>query len=104
TGCASLDASTTQYVGAPRFEATDASRVRVLRSEPTKPHDKLGEIEVDASINPAPPVEEIETKLRAEAAKLGADAVVVVFDRTVPSAAYVTGPYWGRSVETVSDR
>jgi hypothetical protein len=49
-----------------------------LRSEPTRPNDRLGEIMIDASTDPAPPLTEVEAKLRKEAAKLGADAVVVV--------------------------
>ena len=42
--------------------------------------------------------------LCAAAAKLGADAVVVVYDRVQPTAAYVSGPWWGRSIETISGR
>ena len=59
---------------------------------------------VDASTDPAPPVTEIERKMVEAAAKMGANAVVVVLDRVQPVAAYVTGPWWGRSVESVSGR
>jgi len=102
--CATVDVTTTQYVGAPRFQPTEPTAVQILRTEPTAPHDRLGEIMVDASTEPAPPISEIEEKLCKAGAKLGADAVVVVYDRIQPTAAYVSGPWWGRSVETVSGR
>jgi hypothetical protein len=102
--CATIDATTTQYVGAPHPAATDAATVQILRAPPARPHDRLGEIVVDASIDPAPPIEKVEQRLREEAAKIGADAVVVVLDRVQPVAAYVTGPWWGRSVDTITGR
>ena len=42
--------------------------------------------------------------LRKAAAKLGADAVVVVSDSTQVTGAYVTGPWYGRSIERVVGR
>ncbi|MGC4075020.1 MAG: hypothetical protein QM760_21475 [Nibricoccus sp.] len=41
----------------------------------------------------------MEDKLRSEGAKLGADAVVIVYDRVQPIGAWVTGGYWNRSVD-----
>ena len=35
---------------------------------------------------------------------MGADAAVVVYDKTQTTGAYVTGPWWGRSVQTVQGR
>ena len=64
----------------------------------------MGDILVDASTDPAPPIEKIEAKLRDEASKLGADAVVVVYDRVQPTAAYVSGPLWDRSIQAVTGR
>src|SRR5262245_8293645 len=86
---ATVDATTTQDIGAPRFPPSDPARVQILRVEPQRAHDRLGDIVVDASTDPAPPIEKIEAKLRDEASKLGADAVVVVYDRVQPTAAYV---------------
>jgi hypothetical protein len=103
-GCATVSATSTQYVGAPHPPPTDPAAVQIMRTEPTRPHDRLGEIVVDASTDPAPPITDVEAKLRSEASKLGADAVVVVLDRVQPVAAYVTGPYWGRSIETITGR
>ena len=102
--CASVDAQTTAYVGVEHPEPTLPNEVQVLRTEPTRPHVRLGEILVDASVDPAPPITEVEQKLREEGAKLGADAVVVVYDRIQPVAAYVTGPLWSRDIETIQGR
>ncbi|MNH38205.1 hypothetical protein D3C79_992010 [compost metagenome] len=65
---------------------------------------RLGEIVVSASTEPAPSATEIEQKLREEAAKIGGDAVVVVYDRIQPVAAYVSGPLWSRDIEAVEGR
>jgi hypothetical protein len=69
-----------------------------------RPHVRLGEIVIDASTEPAPPVTEVEAKLRAEAGKLGADAVVVVVDRVQPVGAFVSGPWFGRDVDVFKGR
>ena len=69
--CASVDATSTPYVGAPHPAPTDATTVQILRSEPTKQHDRLGEVVVDASVDPPPPITDVEAKLRGEAAKMG---------------------------------
>jgi hypothetical protein len=102
--CATIDATTTQYVGAPHFPPSNPATVEILRSEPIRPHERLGEIVVDASTEPAPPIAEVEDKLRAEAAKLGADAVVVVLDRVQPVGAFVSGPWFGRDVDVIKGR
>jgi hypothetical protein len=86
------------------FRPAIRRKYRSCAPEPTRPHDRLGEITVDASTDPAPPIEKVEDKLRAEAAKLGADAAVVVYDRIAPIGAYVTGPWWGRNLDTISGR
>ena len=102
--CSSVDSQTTQYVGAPHFAPSDPKTVEIMRSEPKQPFDQLGEIVVDASVEPAPPIAEIEQRLREEAAKLGASAVVVVFDRVQPNGAYVTGGWYTRSVQVTEGR
>ncbi len=99
--CATIDATTTQFVGAPHFRPSDPARVEILRGEPPRAHDRLGEIIVDVSTDPPPPIEKVEAKLRSEASKLGADAVVVVSDRVQAVGAYVFGPPRERGLETV---
>lgn len=103
-GCSSIDARTTEYVGAPHASPTNAATVEVLRSEPTRPHVRLGEIVVDATVDPAPPITEVEQKLREQAASIGGDAVVVVYDRIQPVSAFVSGPLWDRDIRAIDGR
>jgi hypothetical protein len=102
--CASIDATTTQYVGAPRFGPSDPKTVQILRDAPKQPHDRLGEVVLDVPTEPGPPVEEIEQRLREEAAALGATGVVVVFDRMQPVGAFVSGGWYTRTVDVVEAR
>jgi hypothetical protein len=102
--CATIDAISTQYIGAPRPAPTDPAQVAIVHAVPTQPHDGLGEIIVDASTSPAPPVEDVEGRLRAEAARMGADAVLIVVDRIQPIGTYVYGSYWGPSFQPVTGR
>lgn len=76
--CATVDAQTTAYVGVEHPAPTLASEVQILRVAPTRPFVRLGEILIDARVDPAPPITQVEEKLREQAATLGADAVVVV--------------------------
>lgn len=103
SACATVDAQTTAYVGVEHPAPTLPSEVQVLRVEPTRSNVQLGEILIDASIDPAPPITQVEQKLREEAAKLGADAVVV-YDQIQPVAAYVSGPLWSRDINTIQGR
>ncbi|KPG89227.1 hypothetical protein AEQ67_33040 [Pseudomonas sp. RIT-PI-q] len=103
-GCATVDAQTTAYVGVEHPAPTLASEVVVLRTEPLRPHIRLGEVLIDASVEPAPPITEVEQKLREESAKLGGDAVVVVYDHIQAVGAYVRGGVWSRDVETIEGR
>lgn len=82
--CAYVDATTTQYVGVPRFPPGDPKAVQVLRGEPMQPHERLGEILLDISVDPPPEIGEIEQRLKEEAAKWGANAVFVVRDQVMP--------------------
>jgi len=103
-GCATVDAETTAYVGVEHPAPTLPSEVAVLRSEPLRPHIRLGEVLIDASVDPAPPITEVEQKLREEAAKLGGDAVVVVYDHIGRVGTYVNGPLWARDTRAIEGR
>ena len=103
TGCNTVSTSHTQDIGGPKYPPSDPSSVQILRTEPTRPHVRLGEVQAEPS-SESVDVTLIEAALRKEAAKLGADAAVVVADRTQVTGAYVTGPWWGRSVDTVQGR
>ena len=70
--------------------------------EPRRPHEKLGEVYLEPSGNPA--VAEMEQAIRTEAAKLGADAAVLVYDRTKRIGTVYQGPWWARSSYAVYGR
>ena len=103
TGCQMVSTSHTQEIGGPKFPPSDPTQVQILRTEPTRPHVRLGEVKAEPS-SESTDASLIEAALRKEAAKLGADAAVVVCDRTQTTGAYVTGPWWGRYIETVQGR
>jgi len=79
-GCAYVEATTVPYVGVPKYEPVDPASVQVLASEPKERHDRLGEVVLYASADPAPAPADIEKRFREEAAKWGANAVYVVRD------------------------
>ncbi len=66
------------YPGVPRFRPTDPDRVELLRREPRQDHIQLGEIWVRP--DPGMRGREVEGILRERAARMGADAVVIVED------------------------
>jgi hypothetical protein len=95
-GCSFVSVETKQYLGVPLYSPTDPASVEILRAEPQRPHEQLGEITLEPTGEP--PVAEIEQKLRIAAAKLGANAAVLVADRTMRMGAMATGPRYGRQV------
>lgn len=103
TGCQSVATTHMQTIGAPHFPPSDPVQVEILRKEPTRAHVRLGEVKAMPSTE-STDATKIEDALRKEAAKLGADAVVVVADRTQVTGAVVTGPWWGRSLEATEGR
>jgi len=103
TGCQTVSVSCTQDIGGPTFPPTEPATVEILRTEPTRPHVRLGEVRAEPS-NEDVSAARIEEALRKEAAKLGANAAVVVYDHTQVTGAYVTGPWYGRSIETIQGR
>ena len=103
TGCQTVSVHSTEDTGAADYPASDPEKVQILRTEPTRPHERLGEVRAEPS-DESVSAEKIEKALRKAAAKLGADAVVVVSDRTQVTGAYVTGPWYGRSIEQIDDR
>lgn len=103
TGCNTITTNTTQYVGVAKFPPSDPAKVEVLRTEPTRPHTRLGEVRAEPP-STSTDVVKIEAALRQNAAKLGADAVVVVLDRVQVTGAYVVGRWYDRSVESIKGR
>ncbi|HNQ87109.1 MAG TPA: hypothetical protein PKM73_00590 [Verrucomicrobiota bacterium] len=104
TGCTSLQTRTMPYVGAPRLAPTDPATIVILHAPPAGEHERLGEVTVDASVDPSPPMEKIEAALRTRAAALGANAVFIVHDSIQPVGYYTWGPWWSPSVSSIPGR
>ena len=102
SACSTVSVESKRYLRVPMVAATDPAKVEILRHEPRRPHDRLGEVALSPSGNP--PVSEMEAALRSEAARLGADAVVLVQDKTRRMGSFVTGPWWARSHTPVLQR
>ena len=103
TGCQTVSITNNQEIGGPTFAPTDPATVEILRTEPTRPHVRLGEVRAEPSSEDVS-VTKIEEALRKGAAKMGANAAVVVYDHTQVTGAYVTGPWYGRSLERIEGR
>jgi hypothetical protein len=103
TGCNTVSISSHQYLGGPNFPPTDPLQVQILRTQPTQPHMQLGQVQAEPSSSSVSK-QEIEQALQKAAAKMGANAVVIVADRTQIMGAVVSGPLFARSVDTISGR
>lgn len=96
TSCNTVSVQSKQYLGVPTYPSTDPLSVQILRQPPTTPNIRLGEITIEPQGNPT--TQAMESKLQNAAAKMGANAVVIVADRTMVTGATVMGPWWGRTV------
>ena len=94
SGCATVNVSSERYIGVPQAAPTNPASVEILRKEPTRPHVQVGEVFLSPS--PDTSVDSIEKALRTESARLGADAAVVVHDRTKRVGTYISGSWWVR--------
>lgn len=103
TGCNTVSTTNTQYIGGPVYAATDPAQIQILRTMPTRPNVRLGEVRAEPSSDSVG-VPQIEEALRKSAAKMGADAVVIVYDRTQVTGAVVTGPWFGRTIQQTVGR
>lgn len=103
TGCNTVSINSNEYLGLPAYSPTDPAQVQILRQEPARPHVQLGEVRAEPSSDNVGAAK-IETALRTSAARMGANAVVIVYDRTQVTGAMVSGPWFGRSVQTISGR
>ena len=103
TGCKTVSVSSIEYLGGPTYAPSNPAQIEILRTPPTRPHVRLGEITAEPSSDSVSP-QQIEAKLRQSAAKMGADAVVIVSDRTQVTGAVVTGPMFGRTIQQTTGR
>jgi hypothetical protein len=103
TGCNTVSVNSNQYLGVQTYPPSNPAQIQILRREPTRSHVQLGEVRAEPSSDSVG-AQKIETSMRDAAAKMGADAIVIVFDRTEVTGAMVTGPWYGRSVQTITGR
>jgi hypothetical protein len=101
-GCSFVSTRVQPYLGDPMFPPTDPAQVAILRSEPTRPHHRLGEVFVEPSGDPT--AAQYEQALREGGAKMGAEAVVVVYDRMQVLGTVLTGPWWAPSASPIVGR
>ncbi len=92
-GCASITERTHAYLGTPIYPPTSPATVQILSAQPQRPVERLGEVML--SVSGKPRREKLEGKLKAAAAGLGADAAVVVSDRTHIFPIVYYGDWWG---------
>jgi hypothetical protein len=103
TGCNTVSTRTTPYVGVPSYPPTDPATIEITRVQPTQPHVRIGEIVCEpSSLNT--PVPKIEAKLKLAGAKLGANAVVIVVDRTQSVGAVMMGSWYSSHVSSIIGR
>ena len=104
TGCNTVSIRTTQALGVPTYAPNlNPASIPILTTPPARTHVRLGDIQAEPSSDSVS-APQITTSLQKAAAKLGADAVVIVYDRNQVLGAWVSGPWWGRSVQTYSGR
>jgi hypothetical protein len=103
TGCNTVSINSNQYLGGPMYAATDPASVQILRTPPVRPHVRLGEITAEPSSDNVG-VQKIEAALQKAAAKMGANAVVIIYDRTQVTGAFINGPWYGRTIERTEGR
>ena len=95
TGCNIVSVQSKQYLGVPSYPPTDPATMQILQAQPTTPNVKLGEITLQPQGNAAKA--ELEKKLAVAAAKMGANAVVIVQDQTMVFGTTIMGPWWSQT-------
>jgi len=88
-GCSSVETKSFRMLGAPDEPATDPAKVEILQGATLRPHITLGRIEAVPQGNPDN--EAIEEAVRKEAAKLGADAVIINYQGEAPRGFSISG-------------
>ncbi len=79
--CATNPVRVLPRVGVPMYPPTEPGTILVLREEPARPFEILGQIIIEPEA--VLPASDIERMLRQEAARMGADAVVIVSNMTM---------------------
>jgi hypothetical protein len=100
--CTAVNSNAMRYLGAANYYPSNPATVEILRTKPTRPHERLGEIVLDTWTEPGPQAGEVEARLREEAAQLGAHAAVVVYDDVLGAGADTSGTWWYRGPYSVN--
>ena len=95
-GCGSVSSHSMMYAAVPRYPASNPEKIEILQHEPARRHQRLGEVFVDTSEDPMQ--SRVDSTLREEAARLVADAVFLVVDRSRVTSYVTVDPFWGRRV------
>ena len=99
-GCGKkISVTTNPYPQGQKYAPTGAVVVAILRSEPTRPHVRLGEVQVEPHVKQSQA--ELEEALQEGAAQMGADAAVVVSDPAKLIGGTASSSWWGRGVAPV---
>jgi len=101
-GCGSVAVRTVRFTEVPPYPPTYPDLVQVLRAAPMRPHARLGEVYVEPEGDAS--ADAIEAGLQKGAAPLGADAVVIVADRTLKMGALVETSWAKRDLLLTPDR
>lgn len=102
-GCASVPTTSHAYLGTTPCSPTTTASIRILREAPKAAYVSLGEIRAEPCREDLSNAK-IEEALKLEAAKLGADAIILKSDKMEITGAASTGPRWGRAYDKVMDR
>jgi hypothetical protein len=89
-GCAQVTTRSYRFLGAPEPPPTDPSQVEILRRPPLRRFERLGRIDAEPQGENVDN-EKIEAAIRKEAAKMGADAVIIGFQGERPTGFSIQG-------------
>jgi hypothetical protein len=91
-GCSTGKVESKLYPGVPLYAPINPKNVEILRSAPSRPYQQMGEIHIQPHDNPSQ--KEIFKKFKKAAAKMGADAVILVADKSMLTGGPVADPKW----------
>lgn len=98
-GCNKATVQAVPFSEVQKFPPTDPGVVGVLHSEPSRPHLRLGEVNLEPHVKQS--AAELEQQLQEAGAQMGADAVVVVADPANLVGGTAATSWWGRGVAPV---
>ena len=99
-----MSVDTQPIFDAPTYAPVDPGSVEILGSYPQRPYVTLGEVHVDVTGNP--PLSEIRMKLQKAAAKMGANAVVLLGDTSMMQVGPLepSSHWWSQLTDPSPDR